>query len=110
MKPCDQITDAGWCPVLRIAHPTGSVCRTCPHYTGPKPPPPGLGDRIEQAIDILSLGQGKRIAQKIARKRGKSDCGCNKRKQKLNELGKRLTGSKASSSIRDGSQAEDGSD
>ena len=48
---------------------------------------PGLGDRIERGIDILTLGQGKKIAKKVAQARGKADCGCAKRREQLNKLG-----------------------
>ena len=99
-KPCDKITDAGWCPVLRLAHPSGGVCRSCPHYTGPPartpsgstPTQPGLGDKIEKAIDTLTFGKAKKAANKIARMMGKKDCGCEKRKKALNRLGERFTG------------------
>jgi hypothetical protein len=45
-----------------------------------------LGNLIEKIISILTLGQGKRLAMYIAKLRGKEDCGCNRRKQKLNNI------------------------
>lgn len=45
-----------------------------------------LGDLIEKIISILTLGQGKKLATYIAKLRGKEDCGCNRRKEKLNNL------------------------
>jgi len=45
-----------------------------------------LGDRLEKLISIITFGQGKRIATYIAKLRGKEDCGCERRKQKLNNL------------------------
>ena len=91
-KPCDQITDAGWCPVLRVAHPA-EICKTCPHYAGDRgKPPPGLGDLVEAAIDRVTFGAAKAIADKVARLAGKKDCGCKKRKDRLNRLGERIRG------------------
>jgi hypothetical protein len=45
-----------------------------------------LGDFLEKLISIVTLGQGKKIATHIAKLRGKEDCGCERRKQKLNNL------------------------
>ena len=46
----------------------------------------GLGDVVERAIDKVTLGQGKKIATRVAKLAGKSDCGCNRRRDKLNEM------------------------
>jgi len=45
-----------------------------------------LGDFVEKLINVITLGQGKRIATHIAKLRGKEDCGCERRKNKLNKL------------------------
>ena len=45
-----------------------------------------LGDLTEKIISIITLGQGKKIATYIAKLRGKEDCGCNRRKEKLNNI------------------------
>jgi hypothetical protein len=45
-----------------------------------------LGNRLEKLISIITFGQGKRIATYIAKLLGKEDCGCERRKQKLNNL------------------------
>ena len=45
-----------------------------------------LGDITELLIAILTLGQGKRISNAVARLFGFKDCGCNKRKVWLNNL------------------------
>ncbi len=45
-----------------------------------------LGDLTERIISILTLGQGKRLALYIAKLRGKEDCGCNRRKEQLNNI------------------------
>jgi hypothetical protein len=45
-----------------------------------------LGDFVEKLISIITLNQGKRIATYIAKLRGKEDCGCERRKNKLNKL------------------------
>ena len=58
------------------------------------PPTPsrkwGLGDLVEKGINVATFGQGKRIADKLARKQGKKGCGCQKRKEALNNLGKKV--------------------
>jgi len=45
-----------------------------------------LGDLTERIISIITLGQGKKIATYIAKLRGKEDCGCNRRKEQLNNI------------------------
>jgi hypothetical protein len=45
-----------------------------------------LGDKLEKLISIITFGQGKKIATYIAKLFGKEDCGCERRKQKLNNL------------------------
>ena len=45
-----------------------------------------LGDWLEKLISIITFGQGKRIATYIAKLLGKDDCGCERRKEKLNNL------------------------
>jgi hypothetical protein len=45
-----------------------------------------LGDLTEKIISVFTFGQGKRLAMYIAKLRGKEDCGCSKRKEKLNNL------------------------
>jgi len=46
-----------------------------------------LGDRLEWLINIITLGQGHKIAKFIAVKIfKKEDCGCSKRKDYLNNL------------------------
>ena len=45
-----------------------------------------LGDIIENIINIITLGQGKKIATYVAKLRGKEDCGCHKRKTILNNI------------------------
>ena len=49
-----------------------------------------LGDLVEKIIKFVTLGQGKKIATKVATLRGKEDCGCNRRQQKLNEFGDKV--------------------
>lgn len=43
----------------------------------------GLGDTVAKIAEALKLDQA---AQKIAELAGKKDCGCKKRKEKLNDL------------------------
>ena len=45
-----------------------------------------LGDFLEKLISVINLGQGKKIATYIAKLRGKEDCGCERRKEELNNL------------------------
>ena len=46
-----------------------------------------LGDIIEKIITLITFGQGKRIATYIAKRFfGLEDCGCDKRKQDLNNI------------------------
>ena len=45
-----------------------------------------LGDITEALIAILTLGQGKRIANAVARLFGFEDCGCDRRRIWLNNL------------------------
>ena len=52
---------------------------------------PGLGDVVAWIIVILTLGQGHRIAKTIAKLRGKKNCGCKKRREALNRVGKAKT-------------------
>lgn len=51
-----------------------------------------LGDWAERTIDVVTGGRGKRIAQRVAKAAGKSDCGCGARQAALNRLGARLAG------------------
>lgn len=45
-----------------------------------------LGDWIEAIITFVTLGHGKYLAQWVANKLGYEDCGCDKRKDWLNNL------------------------
>jgi hypothetical protein len=45
-----------------------------------------LGDWVEGLLQVISLGHSKDIAQWIANKLGYEDCGCDKRKEYLNNL------------------------
>jgi hypothetical protein len=45
-----------------------------------------LGNIIEKVINIITLGQGKKIATWIANKLGYEDCGCDQRKKYLNGI------------------------
>ena len=45
-----------------------------------------LGDLVEKIINIITFGQGKKIAKWVANKLGYEDCGCDLRKEKLNNL------------------------
>ena len=43
----------------------------------------GLGDTIAKVTQILKLDV---LAEKVAHAMGEEDCGCNRRREKLNEL------------------------
>jgi hypothetical protein len=45
-----------------------------------------LGDIIHYFLLIISLGQSKKISTYVANKLGFEDCGCDKRRQYLNNL------------------------
>jgi len=45
-----------------------------------------LGDFTEKLINILTIGQGKRIATFIAKKLGYESCNCDNRKEALNKI------------------------
>lgn len=45
-----------------------------------------LGDSVEKAIEVVTLGQGKKIATYMAKLQGKEDCGCGRRKSTLNKV------------------------
>jgi hypothetical protein len=46
-------------------------------------PSEGLGDTIAKITELLKIDE---LAQKIAESLGQEDCGCARRKDKLNEL------------------------
>ena len=43
----------------------------------------GLGDTIAKVTHAVGLDK---VAEAVAKAAGKEDCGCNKRKQKLNDM------------------------
>ena len=45
-----------------------------------------LGDKLETIINIITFGQGKRIATWIANKLGYESCKCEERKNFLNGI------------------------
>ena len=45
-----------------------------------------LGDFVEGLLQVISLGRSKDIAEWVAHKLGYASCGCEERKQKLNNL------------------------
>jgi hypothetical protein len=45
-----------------------------------------LGDFVEGLLQVIFLGRSKDIATWIAHKLGYEDCGCDQRKDKLNNL------------------------
>lgn len=49
----------------------------------PEKPSEGLGDTIAKVTNALGIDK---VAEKVAHLAGKKDCGCNRRREKLNEL------------------------
>ena len=49
----------------------------------PKKPSEGLGDTVAKVTNALGIDK---LAEKIAHLAGQEDCGCNRRREKLNEL------------------------
>jgi hypothetical protein len=47
-----------------------------------------IGNFVDALIYVLTLGFGKRLATSIAHKLGYKDCGCEKRRQWLNKIGR----------------------
>ncbi len=62
-----------------------TVDETHPAYPRAKP---GLGDMV--AAGLAAVGITKERAQAVATAVGVKDCGCKKRQERLNELGRRL--------------------
>jgi hypothetical protein len=54
--------------------------------SGPSQPPNGLGDLVAAAF--ASIGVTKDRSQAVAELAGFEDCGCERRRQRLNELGR----------------------
>lgn len=50
----------------------------------------GLGDIVEKVIHVITFGQGKCFATFIVKLFGYDDCGCTRRKSKLNKLFKNV--------------------
>jgi len=46
----------------------------------------GLGTKVERVIDVATAGQGKEMAGLAAKTLGRKGCGCQKRKDKLNNI------------------------
>ena len=46
----------------------------------------GLGDLTEKIINVITFGQGKKIATWVASLFGYKDCGCDKRKENMNKI------------------------
>lgn len=49
----------------------------------PKKPSEGLGDTVAKVTNALGIDK---LAERVAQLAGKEDCGCKKRREKLNEL------------------------
>ena len=67
-------------------HPAPRMCLAC-DYREPRREGKGVCDWVELVIDKVSGGKAKPAAEAIAKKAGKSGCGCAKRKAALNRIG-----------------------
>tara|TARA_R110002096_G_scaffold162632_2_gene329739 strand:+ start:3364 stop:3657 length:294 start_codon:yes stop_codon:yes gene_type:complete len=74
------------CVANRVEHPTQQTCGVC-KYRDPRRDRRGLGDWLEWLIDKVTGGRAKPAAEAIAKKTGKTECGCAKRKAALNRIG-----------------------
>ena len=59
--------------------PSVADCQTCDKYAGG---PRGLGDLVELATKVTGI---KAVTEAVAKRTGR-DCGCGRRRDKLNEL------------------------
>ncbi len=70
---CRHLAD-GACKLGRFGgRPSPGCCRKCADYSGPLR---GAGDLVAVAIDIATIGQGKRLAG--------AGCRCEERRERLN--------------------------
>lgn len=60
-------------------------CPTCQRMPKPRP---GLGDIVAAGLD--RVGITKERVQAVASRVGIKDCGCKRRQQRLNELGRKV--------------------
>jgi len=71
--------------IVRDDGDTITVDETHPAYPRAKP---GLGDMVAAGLDAVGITKDR--VQAVARRVGIKDCGCKKRQQRLNELGRKL--------------------
>ena len=84
--PCE----GGWTCVCQCGYSTQTQASTAYHVcsTGTQMAKPGLGDMV--ASGLAAVGITKERAQAVASAVGVKDCGCKKRQEKLNELGRKF--------------------
>ena len=96
MKPC-ECPEPGWCErhkIYKTPH-WHRLCQTNESYRkawdegrgpGQQIPKrkPGLGDYVEKVLTKMGITE-RRVSKVLGR-----PCGCGKRKQKLNELGRKI--------------------
>lgn len=75
------------CTAARHPHPMIDTCNVC-RYQEPRGSRRGLGDLVSVFVSFVTLGTGKRVANRVAAARGKSECGCAARKAALNRATK----------------------
>ena len=88
MAYCDCDTSTKRCRVCGVDDPFCGSLRPCPAIATPAPPPPapmGLGDMVAAGLEAIGITKAR-----VAAAMGVTDCGCNKRQQQLNALGRRL--------------------
>lgn len=82
---CPCLNDA--VKVISVDFPAATATVVCGTGAGPALMGAlGLGDVVEKAINVVTLGTGKKIAKAVATASGRKDCGCKRRKDALNKV------------------------
>jgi hypothetical protein len=76
--PCKHWTGSECRLGLFGGRPSPGVCQTCDKYAGG---PRGLGDLVELATKVTGI---KAVTEAVAKRTGR-DCGCGRRRDKLNK-------------------------
>ena len=77
---CDIDSSTLRCRVCGAAVSAPHVRRNC----GTRPHPPGLGDMVTAGLSAIGITK-ERVSKAVG-----GDCGCLKRQEKLNELGRKI--------------------
>lgn len=83
-RNADGLNECVRCGFVDKLNKTEIVYRRCPHWSG------GLGNFVAAIIDVATLGQGKRLANAVARRVYGRGCKCSVRQEQLNSFGRWL--------------------